>query len=142
MRWALLDEVLEIQKGKRAQSRSRVPQAPCSPQVLMIEMMAQTGALLVGAGSQFEQDVVFAKIEEAFFEENLVPGTPLFIEAVCDSLRPEGAWIEGSIRDDRSTVARSRLLLMNVGRLAPDRAHSVTFHPEFLNHYKILEKVR
>lgn len=142
MRWALLDEVLEIEKGNRAQARARVPRSEYSPQVLMIEMMAQTGALLVGAESQFQQDVVFAKIEEASFEKRTPPGAPVFIEAVCDQIRPEGSWVEGSIRDPNGTVARSRLLLINVGRLVPGAAHSITFHEAFLNHYKILEKVR
>ena len=57
-------------------------------------MMAQTGGLLVGAESDYKNDVVFAKIEHATFSEVPVSGTPITIEACADGLAPEGGWIE------------------------------------------------
>lgn len=142
MRWLWLDEIVEIEKGVKAFTRSRVPQSGITRELLLIEMMAQTGGLLVGAMHNFEQDVVFSKIEHAQFEKGLKEGELLEIEAVSDQLRPEGAWIDAAIRCMNRLVARARLLLANVGHLVPEHNQSVTFHPEFMRYFKVRNKVR
>jgi len=142
MRWLLLDEVLSIQKSFLAKTRSHIPQTKVSPEVLMIEMMAQTGALLLGAESDFKEDLVFAKIEEARFECPLRPGEMLQIEADSDNLRSEGAWLNGRIQSDRGIIAKARFLLMNVGHLIAGRAQPITFHPVFMSYFRIRDKVR
>ncbi|OQA56126.1 MAG: (3R)-hydroxymyristoyl-ACP dehydratase [Candidatus Omnitrophica bacterium ADurb.Bin277] len=141
MRWLLLDRICSIHRGKKAVTESRVPSAPYSREVLFIEMMAQTGGLLVGAESDYKNDVVFAKIEHATFSEVPVSGTPITIEACADGLAPEGGWIEGVITSAGGIVARSKFLLMSVGRLLPDRAGSVTFHENFMSYFNVREKV-
>ena len=142
MRWLLLEEVVAIEKKVRAETRSRVPDCGVSPELLMMEMMAQTGALLLGAESDFQDDLVFAKIREASFDEGFCAGESLQIEAVSDRLRPEGAWLEGSIQSERGKRARGSFLLMNAGKLMPDRTGPITFHPSFMNHFQIRAKVR
>ena len=81
MRWLLLDQVQSILKGKKAVTLSKVPQAPYSSEVLFIEMMAQTGGLLVGAESDYQKDLIFAKIEQATITQVPKSGTPIHIEA-------------------------------------------------------------
>lgn len=141
MRWLLLEEVHSIQKGKKASASSKVPKAPYSPEVLFIEMMAQTGGLLVGAESDYQKDLIFAKIESATITNVPKPGTPLQIEAWSESLGTEGGWIEATITYAEGLVARAKLLLMAVGGLSPDQKRSITFHDAFMNYFSVREKV-
>ncbi|HOE68057.1 MAG TPA: hypothetical protein PK997_03180 [Candidatus Omnitrophota bacterium] len=141
MRWLLLDKVLSIHRGKRAVTESRVPCAPYSSEVLFVEMMAQTGGLLVGAESDYRNDVIFAKIESASFAGVPAPGTPITVEAFADGLAPEGGWIEGVITMAGVVIAKAKLLLMSVGRLVPGHSQPITFHDNFMEHFKVREKV-
>lgn len=141
MRWLVLDEVVSVERQKRAISRSRVPAGKYSAEFLMIEMMAQTAALLVGVEKDFAEDMVFAKIESAMFEPGLISGETIEIEAFSDQIRPEGGWMEAEIRGARGRIAKSRFLLMCVGHLVPGSTKPVTFHDAFMNHFKIREKI-
>lgn len=141
MRWLLLDQVVSVHRGKKAVTLSRVPKAPYSREVLFIEMMAQTGGLLVGAESDYKNDVIFAKIETATFTEPPSPGTALTIEASSDGLASEGGWIEGLITCSEGVVAKAKLLLMSVGRLIPESQKPIAFHDHFMRHFKVREKV-
>lgn len=141
MRWLLLDEVLSIQKKIKACTRGRVPAGPVSAEPLLMEMMAQTGGLLFGAEKNFQEDIIFTKIEEAdFFDPR--PGEELQIEASFAALRPEGSWIDAIIKaPDGRIVAKSRFLLMEAGRLAPAAREPIVFHEAFMNHFQVLEKI-
>ncbi len=151
MRWLVLDEIIAIEQGKRARSRSRIPETTlcadgagslcCSPEILMIEMMAQTGGLLLGAEKDYAEDIIFAKIDCADFQNSLCPGTPIEIEATSDCLRPEGAWFEGTIRSARGRIGGGRFLLMNVGHFRPGESRSITFHDRFMKHFQVRSKV-
>ncbi|HXV27847.1 MAG TPA: hypothetical protein VD913_02670 [bacterium] len=142
MRWLVLDEVLAIERKVRASARSHVPSSPFSPEILIIEMMAQTGALLLGAESDFKEDLVFAKIEKAAFATHFEKNQTLFIEAHSEALRTEGAWIEGSVNHEDSEIGRARFLLMNIGHLIPGKEEPVTFHHGFMDHFRIREKIK
>lgn len=141
MRWLLLDQVQSILKGKKAVTTSKVPQAPYSSEVLFIEMMAQTGGLLVGAESDYQKDLIFAKIEQATITNVPKAGTPIHIEAWSDSLGPDGGWLEGTISSAEGTVAKAKFLLMAVQGLASGQARSITFHDAFMKHFNVREKI-
>ena len=142
MRWLLLDEVVSIEKKSKACTRSRVPQGPVSAEPLLMEMMAQTGGLLLGAEKDFQDDIIFAKIEAADFFDSSA-GEEINIEATSEALRPEGSWMDASIKTlDGRTVATSRFLLMNAGRLEADAAGPVVFHEAFMNHFQVREKIK
>ncbi len=141
MRWLLLDKVHSIQKGRKAVASSKVPQAPYSSEVLFIEMMAQTGGLLVGAESDYKKDLIFAKIENAAITSIPRPGTPIQIEAWSESLGAEGGWLEATVTSAEGPVARAKLLLMAVGGLSADQTRSITFHEAFMIHFNVREKV-
>lgn len=142
MRWLLLDEIAEIQKGRRARSLSRIPSGEVSPEILLIEMMAQTGGVLLGAENEFKDNVVFAKIEACEFPERGEPGEAVEIVAVSNELKPEGSWIEGVVQNPRGIYAKARLMLVSAGKLVPEQIHSITFHKAFMEHFKVKEKVR
>jgi len=108
----------------------------------MVEMMAQTGALLLGAESDFQDDLVFTKIGEAIFDHGFQAGEALEIEATSENLKPEGAWFEGSIQGSKGRRARGSFLLMNVGKLVANHIKPVTFHEAFMKHFQIRTKIR
>lgn len=141
MRWLLLDEILRITKGLEAKSKSRVPQAPYSAEILMIEMMAQTAGLLLGAEDDFRSDLVLAKIEQADFFYPYRSGEAIEITARSESLRPEGAWFEAEIRRASTKISGAKLMLVSAGRLVPGTVKSTTFHDAFMNHFRVREKV-
>ena len=141
MRWLLLEKVHSIHKGKKAIASSKVPQAPYSSEVLFIEMMAQTGGLLVGAESDYQKDLIFAKIESATIVNIPKSGTSLQIEAWSESLGAEGGWLEATITCAEGVVARAKLLLMAVGKLSPEQTKSITFHDAFMNYFNVREKI-
>ena len=144
MRWILLDEVVAIEKGKRARARGRIPEGEFNAEFLLMEMMAQTGGILAGAETHYQQDYIFAKIEQAWFEASKwKPGEGIQIEVSCELIRPEGGWFDGTVRSEsQPLLASSRFLLMNVGLLRPETGKPVTFSNNFMQHYQIAEKFR
>lgn len=90
----LIDRVLEIEPRKRIVALKNVtinepffaghfPGTPIMPGVLIIEAMAQTGAVLLLTEVEDRRDklVVFTGIEKARFRRPVVPGDQLRIEA-------------------------------------------------------------
>ena len=150
MRWLVLDEVISVEKGKKSFSRSRVPAtgkageppALYSAEFLMIEMMAQTGALLVGAENDFSEDLVFAKVELAEFFPGYASGEEIKIESSAEQVSSAGGWLEAKIENSCGLIAKSKLLLMNVGHLISGQTVSVTFHKQFMEHFEIRSKVK
>ncbi len=142
MRWLLLDQIERIEKGKRAFAKSRIPQTECSPEPLLMEMMAQTGAVLLGAESDYQKDLIFAKIEAADFTPPYTSGEPVWIETFADAFRPEGAWMDGVVRTKTHEIVRSRFLLMHVEGLNSQSKEPITFHPAFMNYFNVREKIQ
>ncbi len=142
MRWLLLDSIVAIEKGKKAHTRSRIFRNGVTPELLMMEAMAQTGGLLLGAEHDFANNLIFAKIEKASFGGRYEMQTVLDIQAVSDQLKPEGAWIDASIQQQGNEIAAARFLLMNAGPLVPGKNKSITFHDAFMQHFSVRAKVR
>lgn len=96
----LLDEVVELEPGVRVVARKRVredewylaghfPGRPIMPGVLMVEAMAQTGAVAVLADEQNRGKLaLFAGIDDVRFKRLVVPGDEL--ELACDLERVRG----------------------------------------------------
>ena len=142
MRWLLLDEVLSINRGRYCRTKSRILDAPVSSEILLIEMMAQTAGLLLGAESDFNDDLVFTKIENAEFHQLYAQGDEIIIEATSNQLKSEGAWFDAQVRCGNRRIASARFLLMNVGRLVQDSPSSITFHDAFMNYFSVRQKVK
>jgi predicted hotdog family 3-hydroxylacyl-ACP dehydratase len=141
MRWLLLEKVHSIRRGEKAVASAKVPRAPYSSEVLFIEMMAQTGGLLVGAESNYQKDLIFAKIENATITKIPKSGTPLRIEAWSESLGADGGWLEATITCAEGLVARAKLLLIAVEGLSAEQTKSITFHEAFMDHFNVREKI-
>ncbi len=142
MRWLLLDEVTEIRKGRCARAVSRIPECEFSIEVLFLEMIAQTGGVLLGLESDYQEDVVFAKVESAEFRKTGSPGDPVEIEVICEEIRPEGAWMRGMVSGAGKVLACARILLAVSKPLVPEHQGSVTFHSDFMEYFKVRERIR
>ena len=141
LRWNLLEEVLHIERGQRARTLGRLPESDVSPEVLMLEMMAQTAGLAFGSWFDFNADVVFAKVASASFNGSPPAGAALEVEAAAEEIREEGSWFQGKISFQGRPAAEARLMLLNAGCLQPSSGKSTTFHENFMKHYRVFEKV-
>jgi 3-hydroxyacyl-[acyl-carrier-protein] dehydratase len=96
----LLDEVTELEPGARVVARKRVredewylaghfPGRPIMPGVLMVEAMAQTGAVAVLSDEENRGKLaLFAGIDDVRFKRIVEPGDEL--ELVCELERMRG----------------------------------------------------
>ena len=130
----LVDEVLELEARKRIVALKRVradeyffaghfPGAPVMPGVLIIEAMAQAGAvLLLQEISERESKLVFfAGIDGARFRRPVFPGDEMKLEVTVKSFRTTIAKMEGKAYVDGKLAAEGQFLASLVDR---DKAQS------------------
>ena len=134
MSWIWLDGVNHFEKGKSVQAFKFWKND--YPLPFLIEMVAQASGLLVGAESNFEEDIVFTKIEGMEFLKQPKQGK-LEIAVESDGIRREGGWFSGQIFQDGSKIMHGRVLLMNVGRLRPDGKGPITFPQQLMSGLKL-----
>ncbi len=108
MRWIWIDkfEHFEVNVAARAVKNvslaeehlhDHVPGIPVMPASLMIEGMAQTSGILVGAARSFREKVILAKINKATFSRLVRPGDQVVYAAKIVNVTEQGASIEGTI---------------------------------------------
>jgi 3-hydroxyacyl-[acyl-carrier-protein] dehydratase len=95
----LIDEVLELEPGSRVVARKRVrddewylrghfPGRPVMPGVLIVEAMAQTGAVAVLAEPENRGRIaLFAGIDDTRFKRIVEPGDELQLECTLEHVR-------------------------------------------------------
>ena len=95
----LIDEVLELEAGKRVVARREVraedpwfaghfPGRPVMPGVLIVEAMAQTGAVAVLVEEQNRGKIAFfAGIDDCRFKRVVEPGDELTLTCEIDTVR-------------------------------------------------------
>lgn len=88
----LIDEIVEMEVGVKAKARKYIkqedfwfkghfPDYPVTPGVLMIEMLAQTGAVCMLTKPEFKGKIgLFGGIDKAKFRRQVVPGDILDLE--------------------------------------------------------------
>ena len=88
----LIDTIEELEEGKRAVGKKCVsynepffaghfPQEPVMPGVLIVEAMAQVGAVAMLCKEEFKgKTAYFASIDKAKFKQMVVPGDVLMLE--------------------------------------------------------------
>jgi 3-hydroxyacyl-[acyl-carrier-protein] dehydratase len=95
----LVDRVIELEPGKRVvaiknvtanepQFTGHFPERPIMPGVLMVEAMAQAGAVAVLSLPEYAGKLaLFAGVDECRFRRTVVPGDTLRMEVTLEKLR-------------------------------------------------------
>lgn len=101
----------------------------------MIEMIAQTGGVLLGLGVDFKKEVILTKIASARFSRPVAPPCQFEIETQIEDAREEGAWIAGVVRLGNEVVAEAKILLVTMENL--DGRKNIVFSDTFLKHFDV-----
>lgn len=95
----LIDEVIELEPGKRCVARTYIketdfwfaghfPDNPVTPGVLLVEMLAQTGAVCAGTLPENRgKTALFARLDKTKFKRMVLPGDVLTLEVEMIKLR-------------------------------------------------------
>jgi len=125
----LIDRVLEFEPQKRLVAIKNVtmnepffqghfPGAPIMPGVLVIEAMAQAGAVLLLSEIEDRHSklAVFTGIDGAKFRRSITPGDQIRIEVTVLSFRPRVGKMEGKAYVDDKVASEATLTCMIVPR--------------------------
>jgi beta-hydroxyacyl-ACP dehydratase FabZ len=125
----LVDRVLEIEEGKRIIGIKNVtaneqffqghfPGAPVMPGVLIVEAMAQCGAILFlrDIGDRDQKLFLFGGVDKARFRRPVVPGDQLRLECELVQRRGNSVKIHGTATVDGNVVAEAEMLSIMVER--------------------------
>jgi 3-hydroxyacyl-[acyl-carrier-protein] dehydratase len=120
-----VDRVLEFDDGKRVLAlknvsinepffRGHFPQQPVMPGVLILEALAQAGALLATGSTEHVTDgyvVVLTGVDDARFRRAVLPGDQLVLEATLVKRRRSLWKMRGVARVDGHLTAEAQLTL-------------------------------
>ena len=125
----LVDRVLELEAGRRIEAIKNVtinepffsghfPGAPVMPGVLIIEAMAQAGAVLMlhDMPDRESKLVYFTGIDKARFRRIVIPGDRLYLKLEVLKLRSKMCKLRGTAEVDGQLVAQAELLSALVDR--------------------------
>ena len=125
----LVDRILEIDPGKRIVGLKNVtaneqffqghfPGAPVMPGVLIVEAMAQCGAVLFlrDMPDRDKRLFLFGGVDKARFRKPVVPGDQLIMEIEVLQRRASTVKLRGSARVNDAVVAEAELLSVAVDR--------------------------
>ena len=125
----LVDRIVGLEEGRRAVGIKNVtfnepfvqghfPGAPVMPGVLIVEAMAQVGAVLLlrGVPDRGSKLVYFAGIDQARFRRPVVPGDQVRFEVEVLKLRARSARLRGEAFVDGARVAEAEMLSSMVDR--------------------------
>lgn len=125
----LIDRVLEFEPQKRVVALKNVtmnepffqghfPGAPIMPGVLVVEAMAQAGAVLLLSEIEDRHSklAVFTGIDGAKFRRSITPGDQIRIEVDVLSFRPRAGKMEGKAYIDGKLACEATLTCMIVPR--------------------------
>lgn len=125
----LVDRILEIEPGKRIVGLKNVtaneqffqghfPGAPVMPGVLIVEAMAQCGAVLALRDME-DRDrklFLFGGVDKARFRKQVVPGDQLIMELTVLQRRANTAKLQGIAKVNDAVVAEAELLSVLIDR--------------------------
>ncbi len=117
----LVDRIVELEPGKRAVGLKNVstnewffeghfPGNPIMPGVLIVEALAQTGAVAALSADEFKGKLgLFAGIDGVRFRRQVVPGDQLRLEVEMERLRRGIGRAAATATVDGETAAEGRL---------------------------------
>ena len=120
----LIDTIEELEPGERALGRKCVsfnepyfaghfPGNPVMPGVLIIEAMAQAGAVAILSMDEFKgKKPFFGAIDKAKFRKKVVPGDTLRLEVIFTKLRGNAGIGKGIAYVDGKKAAEAELTFM------------------------------
>ncbi len=127
----LVDRIISLERGKRITGLKNVtfnepffqghfPGFPVMPGVLIVEAMAQVGAVLLlgDMPDRSSKLVYFAGIDKAKFRRPVVPGDQLRFEVEVLKLRSRTARLRGEAYVGDALVAEAEMLSFMVDRAA------------------------
>ena len=118
----ILDRILEVEAGKRAVGLKNVtinepffqghfPGYPVMPGVLLVEAMAQVGAVAILSMPDNKGKIgLFAGIDKLRFRQQVVPGDQLRIEVIMDRVRGRIGKGTGKVEVAGKVVAEGELM--------------------------------
>jgi beta-hydroxyacyl-ACP dehydratase FabZ len=125
----LVDRILEIEPGKRILGLKNVtaneqffqghfPGAPVMPGVLIVEAMAQCGAVLFlrDLEDRDRKLFLFGGVDKARFRRQVVPGDTLILECEVLQKRASTVKLKGTAKVNDVIVAEAELLSVMVNR--------------------------
>lgn len=145
MRWYWIDRFLEFESGRQAKAVKNVslaedylhdhfPAYPVLPKSLVIEGLAQTGGLLVCEYNHFREKVVLAKVMQARFYSEAIPGDSLIYTAKITNISRDGALVSGVSHKQGQLQAEVDMMFAHLGR-----EHDSLFDPDqFLRMMRML----
>jgi 3-hydroxyacyl-[acyl-carrier-protein] dehydratase len=121
VRFVLLDQLIEIERGRRARARAAFPAGlelfadhfpgqPIVPGVLLTETMCQTAGWLIAATCEFSGWPLVVRIDRANFRRLVQPDEPLVIEATLTASRDETFEVNATVHAGGEPAADARLL--------------------------------
>lgn len=120
----LVDEVVELEPGQRARARwhlrgdedffaGHFPGRPTLPGVLMVESLAQVGAVAVLTDERFRGKLpLFGGIDRARFRRQVLPGEVLDLEVELGRLSARAGTGHGRASVDGATACEVELLFV------------------------------
>ncbi len=127
----MVDRILEMEEGKRIVGLKNVtaneaffqghfPGAPVMPGVLIVEAMAQCGAILFlrNIPDRDRKLFLFGGVDKARFRKPVLPGDQLRLECDVVQKRATTVKIRGVAKVDDAVVAEAELLSVMVDRPA------------------------
>ena len=125
----LVDRIIETEPGKRALGLKNVtinepfftghfPRNPVMPGVLILEAMAQVGAVLLLQDAELLENryIYLAGVDDVRFRRPVVPGDQLRMELTVLALRSRFCRMRGTAMVDDKHVAEATLLSMMVDK--------------------------
>lgn len=124
----LVDRVLEIEPGQRAVAVKNVtfnepffvghfPGNPIMPGVLIIEMLAQTGGVMLLVTDEHKNKLAYlAGIEKARFRKPVLPGDTLTAEVTMLKSRGSVGWVKATAKVGDKLVCDAELSFALVPR--------------------------
>lgn len=120
MRWIWIDRFTNFESKKTATAVKSLSHAedhfgehfpgfPVMPAPLILEGLAQTGGILVGESSNFQEKVVLAKVPNAKFYREAMPGEQLTYTTDILDLRPEGSVVKGRVTSGGDLIAEAEI---------------------------------